>query len=83
MTTTIEKNQVITTIKKSFTTKTKLGFDILITAYRRVINVTEVSFQSKTYFSVSFNGENYGYNDMDKIGLLDAISTINKWGNKK
>lgn len=78
----IEKRSQTTIVSKTFNTKTKEGFDVLITAYRKYINVTSDGFISRVYFGISFKGQEFGHNDMDKQSLLNAVEVINKWGNK-
>lgn len=78
----IEKISHTTIISKTFDAKTERGFDVVITAYRKVIDVTSSPFNSRIYFGVSFKGQEFGHNDMDKQSLFDAIKVINKWGNK-
>ncbi len=82
MKTTVTKSNATTTIEKSFLTTTTKGFEIIITAYRTVINVGSSPFKSPVYFGVSFNGQEFGHNDMDKFALKNAISVIDKWAEK-
>jgi hypothetical protein len=80
--TSVNKVSMTTIIEKSFTATTEKGFEIMITVYRKIINVGTSPFQSPIYFGVSFKGQEFGHNDMDKVALKDAISVINKWGGK-
>jgi hypothetical protein len=83
ITTTTEKFSQTTTIFKSFTTTTSNGFEIILTAYRRKIAVGSKPFISPIYFGVSFQGHEFGHNDMDRQSLDHAIQVINKWGNNQ
>lgn len=82
MKTTINTFSATTTIEKSFQTKTLNGFDIIVTAYRRTTNIGAQPFKSPIYFGVSYKGQEFGHNDMDRVSLGHAISVINEWGAK-
>lgn len=78
----VHKVSCTTTISKTFNAITSEGFDVVITAYRKVIDVTSDPHNTRVYFGVSFKGQEFGHNDMDKQSLLNAVEVINKWGNK-
>ena len=78
----VDKVSCTTIFSKTFDATTSSGFDVVITAYRKVIDVTSDAYNSRVYFGVSFKGQEFGHNDMDKQSLFDAIKVINKWGDK-
>jgi len=79
-TTTTTKNGATTTITKSFESKTPNGLKIIISVWRQIIDVTEEPHQTKNYYSVSYNGNQY--DNMDKDGLNYYIGFIDKWSHK-
>lgn len=82
MKTKIEKSNATTTIEKSFVAKTEKGYEVMLTAYRRVISVGADDFKSRVYFGVSYKGQEFGHNDMDRQSLNNALQVINNWGHK-
>lgn len=82
LTTTKETFSATTTISKSFTTVTEKGYEIIVTAYRRVIEVTATGYESPIYYGVSCKGQEFGHHDMDRSALADAIDVINTWGHR-
>jgi len=82
MNTTITKTNATTTIEKSIVAHTLNGYEVLITAYRRIIAVGVTPFKSKIYFGVSYKGQEFGHNDMDRESLNNALVVINNWGHK-
>jgi len=83
MKTTITKSRATTTIEKSFVTKTSKGYEVTLTAYRRVISIGAEDFKSRIYFGVSYKGEDFGHNDMSRESLNTALEVINKYGQIK
>jgi len=62
---------------KTFNTNVK-GRDITIGIYRRVINVTGDEFKSKTYFTLEYNNEHFGHNDMNRDTFNFYLNMINE-----
>ncbi len=62
---------------KTFNTNVK-GRDLTIGIYRRVINATGEKFKSKTYFTLEYNNEHFGHNDMDRDAFNFYLNMINE-----
>jgi len=62
---------------KTFNTNVK-GRDLTIGIYRRVSNVTREEFKSKTYFTLVYNDEHFGHNDMDRDSFNFYLNMINE-----
>ncbi len=69
------------TVKYSKTFNTNVnGRDITIGLYRRVITkrVFSEEFKSKTYFTLEYNNEHFGHNDMDRDTFNFYLNMINE-----
>ena len=62
---------------KTFNTNVK-GRELTIGIYRRVINLTDEEFKSKTYFTLEYNNEHFGHNDMDRDAFNFYLNMINE-----
>jgi len=85
MTNLISKTKIkgnLTTITKSFKAKTPNGLDIIISAWREIIGVTETPHKTKTHFSLYYNDNEIGHYRMDKDALKYYIDFIDKWSHK-
>ena len=83
LTTTIEKFSATTTISKTFEAKTPKGLNIIISVWRKIINVTNEPFETGNYFNVSYNGnESIGHYRMDREALKYYIDFIDKYSDK-